>query len=98
MADSGDVQWTTRSLRNAQKIRKYLSTHFSEKEVNRFDELLRSFEKNVSNFPHLYPKSQKFPQLRRAVLHKFTSVFYTVRGTKIVVIAMQDNREKGPKK
>lgn len=90
------VEWTKRSLRNAQNIRVYLGSEFTSKEIHDFEDLLRHFEDTVSIFPKIYPASTKYPSLRRAVLHKLTSVFYTIRDNKIIVIAIQDNRQEAP--
>jgi len=88
--------WTTRSLRNANSISEYLQRRFTKKEVDRFERILKEFEKTVSLFPELYPSSATVPNLRKAVVHKFTSVFYTFENGEIVVIAMQDNRQEKP--
>ena len=58
--------------------------------------LLKHFKKTVSIFPKIYPASTKYPSLRRAVLHKLTSVYYTIANDKIIVIAIQDNRQDTP--
>ncbi len=89
-----EVEWTNRSLRNAQKIRDYLISEFSSKEIHEFENLLGHFENTVSIFPKIYPQSTRYPMLRRAVLHKLTSVFYTIQEDKIIVIAIQDNRQE----
>lgn len=93
-----NVEWTERSLKNAKSIKTYLLDQFTEKEAQDFESLLEDFERNVAIFPQLYPQSTKYPKLRRAVLHKFTSVFYSIKSTGIVVIAMQDNRQDKPGK
>lgn len=93
MANALKVEWTKRSLGNAKKIQAYLLGKFTEKEVQNFENLLEDFERTVSIFPQLYPQSEKYPKLRRAVLHKFTSVFYSIHENKIVIVAMQDNRQ-----
>jgi len=83
-----EVEWTKRSLGNAQHIRKYLITEFSEQEVLKFENLLEHFENTVSVFPKIYPESAKYPMLRRAVLHKLTSVLYTIEDDRIVQLKM----------
>jgi len=98
MTDPFEVEWTKRCLRNAIGIREYLFNEFNDKEVQNFENLLKDFEKTVSIFPQIYPKSRKHPELRKAVLHKLTSVFYTIKTKRIVVIAMQDNRQEKPEK
>lgn len=98
MSQSYQVHWTERSLRNASDIQDYLRINFSEREVDRFKSIMKAFERNVAAFPFLYPESSTYPQLRRAVLHKNLSVFYTVNKNKIIVVAMQDNRQNKPGK
>ena len=98
MTEPFEVEWTKRSLRNAKSIREYLHNEFSEKETQNFENLLEDFMKTVSIFPHIFPQSRKYPELRKAVLHKLTSVFYTIKTKKIIVIAMQDNRQDKPGK
>lgn len=90
------VEWTKRSLSNAIGIKKYILTKFSKKEVLKFERLLREFESTVSNFPTLYPESNSKKSLRRAVIHKNTTVYYIFEKNIITVIAMKDNRQKEP--
>ncbi|MDC6390529.1 type II toxin-antitoxin system RelE/ParE family toxin [Maribacter sp. PR1] len=88
------VIWTRRSLTNALAIKSYLNKKFSKKEVVNFERLLRQFELTVSNFPTLYPESNKQKSLRRAVIHKNTTVFYIFDKNQVTVIAMKDNRQE----
>ena len=90
------VIWSERSLRNALAIKQYLSENFSDTEIRQFEKLLENFETVVAHFPDLYPQSQKQAQLRRAVLNKNLSVFYTVGQESVIVVAMQDNRQENP--
>ena len=92
------VIWTKRSLSNALTIKAYLIKKFSKKEVINFERLLRQFELTASNFPTLYPESTTQKLLRRAVIHKNTTVFYIFDKNQVTVIAMKDNRQKKPSK
>ena len=94
MDRSFEVEWTNRSLRNAIDIKHYLISEFSGKEVSKFENLLKQFELTVSNFPTLYPESKSQKLLRRAVIHKNTTVYYVFAENKVTVIAMKDNRQK----
>lgn len=96
MPEKLEVYWTERSVRNAQQILDYLQSRFTHKEEKEFESSLKNFEKNVAIFPFLYPHSAKYPDLRKAVVHKFTSIFYKVTSDKIIVVAMQDNRQEKP--
>jgi plasmid stabilization system protein ParE len=89
-----EVDWTKRSLLNAISIKKYLTVKFTIREVLKFESLLTQFELTVSNFPTLYPESESQRKLRRAVIHKNTTVFYIFDKEKVTVIAMKDNRQE----
>lgn len=94
MDNSYEVDWTKRSLVNAIDIKKYLIRKFSQKEVRKFERLLQQFELTVSNFPTLYPESKSQKHLRRAVIHKNTTVYYIFNKNKVTVVAMKDNRQE----
>ena len=94
MDKPSEVLWTKRSLQNALSIKAYLIKKFSKKEVVKFETLLRQFELTVSNFPTLYPESKSQKRLRRAVIHKNTTVYYIFDKNKVTVVAMKDNRQK----
>ncbi|HEA31357.1 MAG TPA: type II toxin-antitoxin system RelE/ParE family toxin [Leeuwenhoekiella sp.] len=93
-----EVEWTERSLLNAIAIKNYLIAKFTQKEVAKFENLLRQFEVTLSNFPTLYPESESQKHLRRAVIHKNTTVYYIFNKYKITVIAIKDNRQLKPSK
>ena len=80
------VEWTKRSLLSAIAIKNHLIQKFTVKEVVKF-------ELTVSNFPTLYPGSKSQKLLRRAVIHKNTTVYYIFNKDKVTVVAMKDNRK-----
>jgi plasmid stabilization system protein ParE len=86
------VYWSNRSISDSLAIRKYLQRDFSQKEIDNFYKLLELFEKIVVNFPKLYPESSINRNVRRAVLSKQLSVFYTISEEYIKVVAVLDNR------
>ena len=86
------VVWSARSLKQVSKIQNYLLTKFAEKEVADLFDLLTSFEETVSGFPKLYQKFSFRKKLRRAVLNKNLSVYYTIRKQHVFVVSVLDNR------
>ncbi len=87
-----EVIYTDTALVNATLIKKYLLYKFSQKEVDNFFSLLKSFELAVVPFPKLYPTTSKKKNIRRAVLSKVLSVFYRIENSTIEVLAILDNR------
>lgn len=87
-----NVTYTSRSLQNVVAIKDYLLYYFTQREVNNFLGLLNNFEQLVPGFPEMYKKSSKNSKVRRAVLSKQLSVFYTIIQETITVVAVMDNR------
>ena len=85
------VEYSKQSVENAKEIVSYLQKKFTEKEVNNFYKALGDFEKIISLYPTLYSASQK-KRIRRAVLSKVLSVYYSINKNKISIIAIFDNR------
>ena len=86
------VIWTDRAYSDSSVIKEYLRYHFTEREIENYYKLLESFEKIVASFPELYPKSNKNRKMRRAVLSKQLSAFYTLNKSTIIIVAVLDNR------
>ena len=92
MGNICEVTWTKKSVSNALEIKSHLNRKFGKKDDPVwFEKLLKQFEKTVSHFPTLYPKSQKLKSLRRAVIHKNITIYYLVEKERITVISMKDN-------
>jgi|GEM_PF-6785965 len=88
--------WADESLQNAQRIRKFILSKFTSREVLAFDNLLLEFELVLLRFPDLYPRSILYPELHQAVLSKRLTVFYRVDDEEIMVLFMKDNRQGYP--
>jgi plasmid stabilization system protein ParE len=85
------IEYSKQSLINAKEIVTYLKWKFTDKEVNKFYQALNDFEKIISVYPTLYSESQKM-KIRRVVLSKVLSVYYSINRNKILIIAIFDNR------
>jgi len=85
------VEYSKQSIENAKEIVSYLQKKFTEKEVNKFYKALNDFEKIIIIYPTLYSESKK-KSIRRAVLSKVLSVYYSTNKNKISIIAIFDNR------
>jgi plasmid stabilization system protein ParE len=86
------VIYTRQAVSNSITIKNFILVKFTEREVNNFYKMLETFERIVSVFPDIYPKSIKNQNVRRAVLSKQLSVFYKIKRDEISIIAMIDNR------
>jgi len=86
------VVYSKRSLADVRTIRDYLLYKFTQREVNKLYNLLSDFEAVVATFPDLYPLIESNKKIRRAVLSKQLSVFYTYLTNTISIVAVLDNR------
>ncbi len=78
-------------MENAKEITAYLKSRFTEKEINNFYQVLEDFEKVIISFPTLYAESSKM-KIRKAVLSKVLTVYYSINENKISIISIFDNR------
>jgi|SRR5690606_22840402 len=85
------VIYSERSYSDVRKIETYLLQLFSEKERAKLHRLLVGFENVVKHYPSLFPLTSKLP-IRRAVLSRQLSVFYTFGDAEVSVLSIQDNR------
>ncbi|MBB3057026.1 type II toxin-antitoxin system RelE/ParE family toxin [Mucilaginibacter gotjawali] len=86
------IIYTQRSLANIRAIRSYLLYKFTQKEVDNLYRLINEFESVVAVFPQLYPLITGSKKVRRAVLSKQLSVFYTFSKDALRIAAILDNR------
>jgi len=85
------IEYSKHSLNSAAEIVSYLRNKFSQKEIDAFYQTLADFEKIISLYPTLYKQSNRM-KIRRAVLSKVLSVYYTSSESKISIIDIHDNR------
>jgi hypothetical protein len=86
------VVYTDRAIANSLSVQNFILIKFTQREVDNFYKMLASFERTVSAFPEIYPLAAKNQEIRRAVLSKQLSVFYTIIYNEISVVGMIDNR------
>jgi len=86
------IIYTERSLVNIQEIKNYLLYKFTQREVDNLYDRLNAFESIVIVFPDMYSQIAGRKQIRRAVLSKQLSVFYTISKESLIITAILDNR------
>jgi len=93
------IFWAKRAKISYFMVLDYLSENWSKKEVlqfvNRVDVVLKAIEKN----PQMYVSSSKNQNVRRAIVDKNNSLFYSINTDqkRLIVLTFYDNRQD-PKK
>lgn len=86
------VKWSPASKDEFADLLNYVETEFG------LDAALKLLDKtdnvidNISQNPALYPSSDKFPTIRKAVITKQTSLFYRITYAEIQLLHFWDNR------
>jgi plasmid stabilization system protein ParE len=70
------IFWSDEALKNLDEILEYLNIEWSEKEVRQFKSKLSDQLEIIKKYPFIFPKSNRIPRLRKAVLNKQTIIFY----------------------
>ena len=72
------IFWTEEAIHNLEEIIDYLSTRWTQREVDKFKSKLSKQIDLIKRNPRMFPVSTFQPRLRKAVLSRQTSVFYEI--------------------
>jgi len=97
MKNTYRILWSEEALSGLKEIIGYLETRFSENDVRKFIMKFEKFLGLIQLNPRTFPVSSKSKNIRRSVIAKLTSVYYTFDQDTITIIAVHDNR-KNPDK
>jgi len=92
-----DIVFSERALGELTSILEYLESEWSFRISNEFTKILDEKINNIRSNPYLYPPFKNKIQLRRCVVTKQVSMFYSINNSEIQIITLFDNR-KNPKK
>ena len=87
------IAWTDNAQEDLQQILDYLTENWSEKDADNFLEKLFLRIDILSKSPLIGKKSDKLSSVRRIVITKHNSLFYTVEGNSIIIQDIFDTRQ-----
>ena len=87
------ILWTDHALDELEQTFGYLQLNFSEKEIGRLAYKIESVLQLILTFPELYPESARQKGLRRAVITKFNTLYYRIKGDQIEILSFFSNRQ-----
>ena len=91
------IFWTEEAIQNLEEIIEYLSSNWTQKEVDNFKLKLSKQIDHIKRNPRIFPVSTYQPRLRKAVLSKQTSIYYEVKDNLIYLVYIFVNY-KDPKR
>lgn len=85
--------WSEKATLDLQQIIDYLKESWTEKEIKSFVKRLDKRLNLILINPRLFPKTTKRRNIRRSVLTKHITIYYTAFGKSIKVVALFDSRQ-----
>jgi plasmid stabilization system protein ParE len=98
MANQPEVRWSSRAIRDLDKIIEYLRTNWTEKEVKNFSDKLNKAIGLISKRPKLFRLTSFRNNLRRCVLSRQTTIYYQEIKNVIYIVSLFDNRRNPSKR
>jgi plasmid stabilization system protein ParE len=87
------IIWSEEAFTGFKEIVSYLEKRFSERDVSKF---IKKFDKQLDSIksnPRTFPVSSGSKTVRRVIVAKLTSVYYSFDQDTIQLIAIHDNRK-----
>jgi plasmid stabilization system protein ParE len=87
------IRWTKKARKRYYEILEYIQDYWGMDKAIEFIDKTDDVLDNISEYPKMYPVSEKDKKLRKAVITKQSSVIYKINKDDAELIAFRDNRE-----
>lgn len=91
------IIWSERAVNNLKSVISYLEETRTEKEINNFSIKLENYIDLIQANPEFFPISKKKSRVRRVVITRQNTLYYTIDKETIKLICIFDTRQN-PKK
>ncbi len=86
------IKWSPASKDEFADLLNYVETQFGLDAALKLLDKTEMVLEGISEQPEMYPASEKFPAIRKAVITKQTSLLYRITGVEIQLLHFCDNR------
>jgi len=93
MKNGYKIYWSAEAKENLISLIKYLEQNWSEKETSYFIKKLDKRIKLISAYPEIFPVSIKKKFVRRSILSKQITVYYSINIDRIDILSLFDVRQ-----
>lgn len=90
------VIWSKRAKADLKSIIDYLEDNWTEKELVKFSRMLEKQISIIQNQPNAFPAT-KDKNVRRSVLSRQTTIYYTIFEDSVRIVALFDTRQSPDK-
>ena len=94
MEESLSVEWSHAAVVQLNNFYDFISEQWSFKEAEKFLDHVQEFEFVIGKFPKAFIQSPKKKKYRIGLINKQVTAIYEIRKTKILIVALIDNRAK----
>jgi len=91
-----EIKWTTQADKGLAIVIEYLEAEWTFKEILRLEENITQVTNQISLFPDLYPKSETYKNLHKAIVDKNNYLVYKVnfKNSRIEIINFRGTKQK----
>ena len=93
MKNTYSIKWSSNALIELNSTYSYLKQNFTPKEIKKLSRKIESTLQLISRNLLIFPSSQKYPAIRRAVIMKYNTLYYKVNIETIEIISFYANRK-----
>lgn len=93
MKDIYNLIWSDEALEGFKEIIVYLELNFSEKDVKKFARRFDKQLKIIQTNPFAFSRSYQSKKIRRSIVAKLTSIYYSIEDDSIKLISIRDVRK-----
>jgi plasmid stabilization system protein ParE len=97
MASGYRILWTLNAISELEGIVAYLEEHWTERELTNFSRELDHTVELISRNPELFQASSARKDIRRAVIAKYTNLYYRMGENTVVILSLFSNRQNPDK-
>jgi plasmid stabilization system protein ParE len=94
MKSTYKIVWSDEALNSLRDIIEYLENRWTRKEIENFARLLDKQLELIASNPYLFPKGSQSNSVRKSVLTRQTSIYYSIKGKEVHLISIFDNRRR----
>ena len=87
------VIWSPLAAEDFENVVDYLSIHWDMKVLNSFVDKVENLIKQISLNPYLYPEIHKEVGVRKCVITKHNTIYYSENQEQINILRMYDTRQ-----
>lgn len=93
MKSGYDIIWSEEAFKNLEQIIKYLGENFSEKEIKIFIKKLEKRLTVITEYPLIFPSTNKIKNLHKSVLKKQIVLYYQFDKVSVRILSLFDSRQ-----